>query len=307
MDSLERPFLLIGGTTKAATTSLFSYLRSHPSVCASSLKESRFFLDEDYPLSAHHRFRDGLQYFDRLFLPSEEPVSLYVEATPDYLYSPGTPRRVRAALKNVKWVFVLREPRDRFVSWFGFARQCGLIPARTSLQDFIDMQDRSMDAGRSVPQHCRVLAQGRYSGYLERYYEVFDRRDILVLYYEAFTQDPRSSMLRLCGFCGIDASFYDHFEFRRLNPTRPPIFPLANRAYMRISRWMRYQVHDKPRLHSVLRRIRASAAMLWPQRRVGRADMVGLSRESMAFLDEYYCGEAERVARVVGERPTWNG
>ena len=45
-------YLIIGGTTKAGTTSLHAYLSDHPQVCASSIKETRFFLDRDYPLEA---------------------------------------------------------------------------------------------------------------------------------------------------------------------------------------------------------------------------------------------------------------
>ena len=40
-------YLIVGGTTKAATTSLFSYLANHPATCAATYKETRFFLSTD--------------------------------------------------------------------------------------------------------------------------------------------------------------------------------------------------------------------------------------------------------------------
>ena len=48
-------FLIIGGASKAGTTSMFSYLAEHPQICASHAKETRFFLDSDYPLSSPWR------------------------------------------------------------------------------------------------------------------------------------------------------------------------------------------------------------------------------------------------------------
>ena len=41
---LMLPNVIIGGTQKAGTTSLFRYLADHPSVCPSSIKEVDFFL-----------------------------------------------------------------------------------------------------------------------------------------------------------------------------------------------------------------------------------------------------------------------
>lgn len=56
MQTDDQLYLIIGGTTKAGTTSIFRYLSAHPDVCASSLKETRFFLDKDYPLPSTNRF-----------------------------------------------------------------------------------------------------------------------------------------------------------------------------------------------------------------------------------------------------------
>jgi len=90
-------YLIIGGTTKAGTTSLHAYLNDHPQVCASSIKETRFFLDRDYPLEAKYRSDDGLEYYEEYFA-HRGAAAVRVEATPDYLYSPGTAARLAAAL-----------------------------------------------------------------------------------------------------------------------------------------------------------------------------------------------------------------
>ena len=45
-------YLIIGGSTKCGTTSLFNYFEFHPGVCACSMKESRYFLEPEYKLIA---------------------------------------------------------------------------------------------------------------------------------------------------------------------------------------------------------------------------------------------------------------
>lgn len=49
-------FGIIGGGSKAGTTSVFNYLADHPEICAADAKETRFFLDADYPLPSKLRY-----------------------------------------------------------------------------------------------------------------------------------------------------------------------------------------------------------------------------------------------------------
>ena len=66
-------YIIIGGTTKAATTSLYFYLADHPNVCASNIKETRFFLDADYPLPVKYRLEDGLEKYEKVSRIQKQP------------------------------------------------------------------------------------------------------------------------------------------------------------------------------------------------------------------------------------------
>ena len=126
----EHRYLIIGGATKAGTTSLYFYLADHPEICASNLKETRFFLDAEYPLPAKYRLEDGLDKYEKYFNHCQKQ-SLRLEATPDYLYSPDTPQKIKHSLPNVKMFFILREPIDRLTSWYRFAKVNNSSIART--------------------------------------------------------------------------------------------------------------------------------------------------------------------------------
>ena len=41
--SINNQYFIIGGTIKAATSSLYNYLNAHPQVCGSKIKETYFF------------------------------------------------------------------------------------------------------------------------------------------------------------------------------------------------------------------------------------------------------------------------
>jgi hypothetical protein len=59
---------VIGGTEKAGTTSVFDYLSAHPQVCASSKKETDFFLEAHLVLFSFF-FRGNSALCDYSFLP----------------------------------------------------------------------------------------------------------------------------------------------------------------------------------------------------------------------------------------------
>jgi len=113
-------FIIVAGTNKSGTTSLFNYLAGHPTVTSSSMKQTDFFLQENVI------FEDYLSFFSR-----EETNSLsLMEASPDYLYNSDAPIKIQECLRghDVSLVFLLRKPEDRLLSWFKYSKQLFLIP-----------------------------------------------------------------------------------------------------------------------------------------------------------------------------------
>lgn len=92
MDSNK--YLIIGGSTKCGTTSVFSHFEFHPDICPCIMKESRFFWNNDYLLEAASRDHTRYSAFSDLFQNCENK-KLRLEATPDYLYSSATAYKIK--------------------------------------------------------------------------------------------------------------------------------------------------------------------------------------------------------------------
>ena len=60
-------YLIIGGSTKCATTSLFNYLGDHPEICPAIYKETRFFLNPEYPVERRFAHTNSLSEYNNLF------------------------------------------------------------------------------------------------------------------------------------------------------------------------------------------------------------------------------------------------
>ena len=134
----EHHYLIVGGVPKAGTRSLYKWLADHPRVCASSLKEPRFFLDAGYPLPSAKRF-DGtnLQEYTSFFKHGHEDTHLLkLDTTPDYLYS-KTALRIAELFPSAKIIFILRDQVERMVSWYKYACQKWLIATGMSFEDYV--------------------------------------------------------------------------------------------------------------------------------------------------------------------------
>lgn len=102
-------FLIIGAQ-RAGTTSLFRFLDSLPPFSGSREKELGFF-------SLDKRYKKGASWYHQQFEICYHN-QLRFEATPEYLYYPFVPTRVRNYKEDLKFIVILRDPVERcFSAW----------------------------------------------------------------------------------------------------------------------------------------------------------------------------------------------
>ncbi|HKK08846.1 MAG TPA: sulfotransferase domain-containing protein [Gemmatimonadota bacterium] len=245
------PYLIVGGTTKAATTSLFYYLGEHPGVCAASMKEPRFFLDAEDPVRSRHRLGpDPLERYEEYFGHCPEGA-MRLEATPSYLHSPGAPGRVAGSLDDVRVVFALREPISRLLSWFRFAMQDGKLDRDCSFPTYVRRQFEE-DRGAGRPQHLRALEQGHYAAYVEAWIAALGRDRVHIVFFEAIRRDSAAVVAEILGFAGLDPDLLPPLEYEVHNPTRSARFPGIHGMYKRFRYLVRQHSHSRPRVQAVL-------------------------------------------------------
>jgi hypothetical protein len=301
----DERYLIIAGTTRAGTTSAFLYLGDHPQICASSVKETRFFLDTDYPLPSKYRLEDGLDKYASYFRHCQEQ-RWRLEATPDYLYSPGTPRKILNALPEARLVFILRDPIERLVSWYAYAKGRGL-PARISFDEYVEIQLAGEAIVGAQPHHMKTLEQGHYASYLATYFDRFERNQILVANYSTLRTDPALLLADVCRFVDIDAAFYKNYEFQVFNASHALRNPGFHHLYVRLRDYLALQVHDRPQLRATLRVIRRRFEPLYFRVMAKGSDHHAMPSETVrALLGEYYRDEETSLAKLLGvEQFTW--
>lgn len=298
-------YLIIGGVTKAGTTSLFTYLGDHPEICPSSLKETCFFLDADYPRTAQYRLEDdGLEKYG-VYFEHCQGRCLRLEATPVYLYSSRTPQKIKRSLQDVKIVFILREPIERLISFYRFEKQGNVLPSSLSFDEYVHLlfqKESKCDQKAVRPPYMRALEEGRYSTYLESYFDVFERDRLCVLQSEKLKQDPATLLEDVCVFAGIDPSFYRDYDFQVFHRTPEVKSTTIHGAYLRFRKNIRAYAHNKPWFRVIARSIQRLWEPIYFRLNRGHRQDIAISEKNQSLLNAYYSDETKALAQLLGEK-----
>ena len=297
-------YLIVGGTTKAATTSLFTYLADHPTICAATYKETRFFLSNDYPLPSKYRYKGDVEAYASLF-PNCRETQLRMESTPDYLYCEKARERIAELLPHAKLVFSLREPISRLISWYRFAKQIGKLPQTLSFDAYVELLFAALERDTEEEQHLQTLQQGCYTIYLKPYLNHFGPTRIHILFYEELAAQPTKVMMDLCNFADIDADFYQNYTFKVTNRTEKMRNSGLHQKYRDIRFRLRQWTHDKPIIHKPLRAIRRTIEPFYLHLNTQPDETTQMSEETRHHLVNYHQSDIDALSELIGRPLPW--
>lgn len=205
------PELLIIGTQRGGTTSLYEYLSLHPDVVPPLGKELQYFSVE---------FGRGEAWY-RAHFPTERAVErqraggrdcLVFEASPYYLFHPLAARRAGATVPAAKLIALLRDPVERAYSHYEHMRQRGLEPL--SFEDAVAAEPERlageverMQADPTYQSRAHriwsYVARGHYAPQLSEWLARFPRSQLLVLRSEDLFADAGAVYARVLEFLGL--------------------------------------------------------------------------------------------------------
>lgn len=206
------PTFVIGGARKAGTTSLWSYLRTHPDIGMAIVKEPQFFTRQqgrvdsgnDFGPPRSGTFDRGWETYAEIFRGTEDRAARG-EASTMYLDAPDSAELIRATMPDMKLIFCLRNPVDRIYSHYWFERQAERLP------EFSEM---------ARARHRRFdwyVHQSHYSQHLERYFDHFDRSRIHLVVAEDLYASTRPTVEEACVFVGVDPHLLPEDELEPKN------------------------------------------------------------------------------------------
>jgi hypothetical protein len=198
------PSFLVLGAQRAGTSSMYSYLTSHPAVERATRKEVHYFdFEHERGLDwyrSHFPLRARLAHLERRL---GHPV-VTGEASPYYLFDPAVPTRVRASLPEARFIVLLRDPVERAISHYRHAVEDGR--EQLPLEAALDAEPSRMAAGPVPRWAFSYVSRGLYAEQLERWFAAFPRHRFLIRFSEDLFSSPADAVGSALEFLGLPPS-----------------------------------------------------------------------------------------------------
>ena len=247
---MRKPNLFIVGAAKSGTSALWLFLRQHPDIFMSKLKEPRFFCKDKIEESERF-YKENLRllnkgclffrrYLDRPFFQfktEEDYLSLFAnwktekiagEASPIYLDSEVAAREIYSFNPDAKVIIMLRDPVE-----FMYSAHSQELRANETVKDFkkaLSLEEERRKGKHlpkfsplSLPSILFYSERAKFTEQIERYYDVFDPKQIKVIIYDDFKKDNAKVYWEVLEFLGVDPSFTPKFE--SVNVNKKSAFP----------------------------------------------------------------------------------
>lgn len=203
------PNFLIIGAAKSGTTALYRYLRQHPEIYMSNRKEPHHFSyteetkktngPSDYIWTA---ITDPEEY-KMLFDEVEDEIAIG-EASPTYIYVPGTAERIHNKIPEAKLIAILRNPIERAYSAYMHLIRDDRETVGTFMEALALEEERINNNWGPIYHYTKA---GMYYEQLIRYHKVFPRENFMIIIYDDFKKQPSQVVQQIFRFLGVTASF----------------------------------------------------------------------------------------------------
>lgn len=189
-------FVLIIGSMKCGTTSLFEYLSKHPQISSCTKKEPLFFCNSA-------EWSKGFDYYQSLWKWNPQVHEIALEATASYTrVTHPSPYHMNAAENiakfqkstgtNFKFIYIMRNPIERIESHYTQGRKYQHKDTQKSLSEGINHE---------------IIDTSKYAMQLDEYYKRFNHNDILLLNFDDLKSNPQLVTAKIFYFLGLDLGY----------------------------------------------------------------------------------------------------
>ncbi len=325
------PNLFLAGAVKAGTTSLYHYLKAHPSIYMSPLKEPNFFSrdlhfdkkafqvteeklrilfsdnsDHSKKLDEHVQdddyFRFGVVRDEETYLRLFEGVtneSVIGEATPTYLFSRQAPKLIAKRIPDAKIIIMLRNPIERAYSHYMMNKRFGLeyLPLKEAIMKNITAIEKYREEERHInvdEPHEKLL---QHHPYIEMglYCSQIKR------YWKYFSKER----VKIYLFDDLKQAplnlIQDIYAFLEVDPNFIPsnLSKQYNKA-TKTPRFSRLMYHFyKSRMGSIFRRLTPRSAKHIARKILYKEKMPRMTQDEWRFLSSFFQDEIEELSQLL--------
>jgi len=237
LENKNIPNLFILGAPKSGTTALSEYLRNHPNIFFSRIKEPHYF-----NFDAKKGYEIDLKTYLSLFKDADPHVHKVIgEGSTAYLFSKIAVSEIIKFNSKAKFVVMLRNPVDLVYAWYSQKYYEGL----ETIGDFESAwrAEEERKKGKNIPRSCFDPAQLFYSEWgkldeqIERLFSLARKENIKVIIFDDFVKDTKSVYEDVLAFLGVPSD--NRQSFPVINESKKPKFVRLQPLFAYLINFMR--------------------------------------------------------------------
>ncbi len=297
--AVDKVDFFIVGAPKCGTTSLVAYLSEHPSICFSRRKEPLYFAtDLDHAKRARN-FADYMALFERA---REDQIT--GEASVWYLYSRTAVKNILAHNPNAKIIIMLRNPADAAYSLHGQFLRSGNENVIEFEKAWLLQDERKQ--GRHIPRRAHFPQGLQYAdvfmlfNQIERVNALVDQKNIFVIVFDEFKNDPMTAHLQLLRFLGLAELPLQKYEAR--NEAVSVLYPRLTQFvdHPPINIWKLPKLVPFRNLRERLQAHVTAAHKAAVRATYGRARRPSIDHEMKRYLQSYFASDVHALGKLLG-------
>jgi hypothetical protein len=187
MNVEKRPNLFVIGAMKSGTTTLHSYLQTHPDIFMCEPKEPFYFVREK-------NWKLGEKWYLSLFADATHHT-IIGESTTDYTKKPhydGVPERIREFNPEARFIYIMRDPVERTISHYWHD---------------VRWHSEHRNILRAIRQTSEYTAVSHYAMQLEPFFKMFGQDKVFTLTFEELTCQPEETLKKIMSWLGVSDEF----------------------------------------------------------------------------------------------------
>ncbi|PNQ74781.1 hypothetical protein C1T31_01175 [Hanstruepera neustonica] len=207
---MVKPNTFIIGAQKAATSSLYYWMSQHPEICGpSSLKDHPFFLENN------HSKKEIMAFQKEYYREGYNFQKIILQGYVNYMFYPEAIKNIYSFNPKAKLICVLRNPTDRAISAYNYFKKLNL--ERLSFKEALYKEKDRANGSQREKNNFTYKAHGLYAEQLEYIFSIFEKDQVLVLFYEDLQENPYNVLQSIFRFLEVDEQF--KAELKKVNVT----------------------------------------------------------------------------------------
>ena len=203
--------LFVLGAPKCGTTSLVYYLKQHPSIFASDVKEPHFFNTD-----SKHRYYHSIEEYENLFDKAPEEAKYLLEGSVWYLYSNSAVKNILEYNPESKFIVMLRNPVDMYFSLHRELLYGGSENIKSPVTAWYAQQDRL--SGTKIPKGAYEPSLLYYEDVcslgtqLKRCMELIPEKNLMYIFLDDLKNNPEAVYQEVLNFLQLDGYSLESYD-----------------------------------------------------------------------------------------------